>query len=100
MKPNWEKEEESGVVVEETTKLEAKPRTTPVLMLYNDDYNIFPHVIECLVKYCEHAEEQAHQIAMIVHTKGKCDIKHGSYDDLRPIYEALQENHLSVKIEI
>jgi ATP-dependent Clp protease adaptor protein ClpS len=49
--------------------------------------------------YCDHSKEQAEQIALIVHNSGKCDIKHGSYNKLRPIYEALQEHQLSVKIE-
>lgn len=92
MKPNWEKEEET-VLDTETVK-------SPAIILYNDDVNSFDHVIDCLVKYCEHQPEQAHQCALIVHTKGKCDIKHGEYDKLRPIYEALLDAGLSAKIEI
>jgi len=72
---------------------------TRAIILYNDDVNNFIHVINCLMLYCDHCKEQAEQIALIVHNSGKCDIKHGSYNKLRPIYEALQEHQLSVKIE-
>jgi ATP-dependent Clp protease adaptor protein ClpS len=72
---------------------------TKAIILYNDDVNNFIHVINCLMLYCDHSKEQAEQIALIVHHSGKCDIKHGSYNKLRPIYEALQEHQLSVKIE-
>jgi len=69
------------------------------IILYNDDVNDFMHVINCLMLYCDHCSEQAEQIALIVHNSGKCDIKHGSYNKLRPICEALLEQRLSVKIE-
>ncbi|MBS1650377.1 MAG: ATP-dependent Clp protease adaptor ClpS [Bacteroidetes bacterium] len=69
------------------------------LVLYNDDVNTFDHVINCLIKYCKHEVEQADQCAHIVHFKGKCAIKSGSFNSLRPICEALLENKLSAKIE-
>ena len=37
------------------------------IILYNDDVNTFDHVIECLVKICEHTYIQAEQCAYIVH---------------------------------
>lgn len=88
-------------IVEKQLEAEIKEMTEPskAIILYNDDVNSFEHVIECLILYCNHSTEQAEQIASIVHNNGKCDIKHGSQKKLKPIYEALQENHLSVKIE-
>lgn len=68
------------------------------LLLYNDDYNTFEHVIECLIKYCDHNPNQAHQCAVITHNNGKCEIKRGSYEDLKPIKDALIEQGLSVVI--
>jgi ATP-dependent Clp protease adaptor protein ClpS len=70
-----------------------------VIMLYNDEVNTFDHVIECLLIYCNHTIEQANQISLIVHHNGKCDIKHGSFNVLKPIYEALLDNNLKVSIE-
>jgi ATP-dependent Clp protease adaptor protein ClpS len=68
------------------------------IVLYNDDVNTFDHVIFCLMEYCEHNYYQAEQCALIVHNNGKCSIKSGSFEDLKPIAEALQEKQLSVKI--
>jgi ATP-dependent Clp protease adaptor protein ClpS len=51
------------------------------------------------MNYCEHAPDQAHQCALIIHNNGKHAVKHGSYEKLKPICEALLENHLTAKIE-
>jgi ATP-dependent Clp protease adaptor protein ClpS len=69
------------------------------IVLHNDDYNTFDHVIAMLVRYCEHTEEQAHQCALIVHFKEKCSVKRGDYDDLRPRCEALLQAGLTATIE-
>lgn len=69
------------------------------IMLYNDDKNTFSHVIECLVHYCKHSIQQAEQCATIVHFNGKCDIKHGTYENLEPICTALLDNGLRAKIK-
>ena len=68
------------------------------ILLYNDDINTFDHVIESLCKYCEHDSVQAEQCAWIVHNNGKCLVKRGSYDVLKPICNALKENGLSAQI--
>lgn len=70
-----------------------------VLMLYNDDVNTFDHVIESLVEICGHATLQAEQCATIVHTKGKCDIKHGNYKNLEKMCTKLLHRQLSATIE-
>jgi len=68
------------------------------IVLFNDDYNTFDWVIECLVKYCEHDAIQAEQCAWFVHTKGKYTVKLGSKRELKPIYETLLEKGLSAKL--
>lgn len=69
------------------------------LILYNDDVNTFDHVIETLVQVCNHTYEQAEQCAIIVHFKGKCDVKSGSYQTLKSMCLALLEAGLSAEIE-
>ena len=69
------------------------------LILYNDDVNTFDHVIDTLVKVCHHTFEQAEQCAIIVHFKGKCDVKSGSYSFLKPLCTALLNAGLSAEIE-
>lgn len=89
----WKEKEEDVLEATEVVK-------APAIILYNDDVNSFEHVIDCLIKYCNHQPEQAHQCAFIVHNNGKCDVKHGEYEKLKPIYEALLDAGLSAKIEI
>ena len=72
---------------------------TKALIVYNDDVNTFQHATNCLVKYCGHTLMQAEQCALIIHHTGKCDVKHGSFEKLKPICEALLENGLTAKIE-
>ena len=69
------------------------------IILYNDDLNTFDHVMYCLIKYCKHTAEQAEQCAMLVHYKGKCQVKNGSEIELLPICQALTEKGLSAVIE-
>ncbi len=69
------------------------------LVLHNDEVNTFGHVITCLIRYCEHSAEQAEQCAWIVHLKGKCQVKSGSYADLLPIQAALGDEGLWVTID-
>ena len=39
------------------------------IILYNDDINTFDHVIDVLIKVCDHTATQAEQCALIVHYK-------------------------------
>ena len=70
------------------------------LVIFNDDVNTFDHVIDCLMKYCEHTPEQAEQCSVIIHFKGKCAVKHGSSKSLSPICDALCRKGLSATVEI
>ena len=69
------------------------------IVLYNDDHNTFDHVIECLMAYCGHEVLQAEQCALIVHTRGKCSVKNGDFDELQPICTALLERDLTAEVE-
>ena len=68
------------------------------IILYNDDVNTFDHVIDTLIKVCDHTLEQAKQCSIIVHYKGKCSVKTGSYSDLKPRCTKLLEAGLSAEI--
>jgi ATP-dependent Clp protease adaptor protein ClpS len=72
---------------------------TKCIVVYNDDVNTFQHVIKCLVKYCGHDPIQAEQCALLIHYNGRTGVKNGSYNELRPICEALLERGLTAKIE-
>jgi ATP-dependent Clp protease adaptor protein ClpS len=68
------------------------------IVLFNDDVNTFDHVIDCLVKYCEHSPMQAEQCSYIVHYNGKCSVKKGGIQKLKPINQALIDQKLRAKI--
>ena len=69
------------------------------IILYNDDVNTFNHVINTLISVCDHTLEQAEQCSLIVHYKGKCSVKTGSYSDLKPMCTELLQAGLSAEIE-
>ena len=77
---------------------EAAEASEHQIILFNDDVNTFEHVIATLIRVCEHTEEQAHQCSLIVHYKGKCSVKTGAYDELKPQCTALLEAGLSAEI--
>ena len=69
------------------------------LILHNDDVNTFDFVIETLVEVCGHNPLQAEQCAFLVHHKGKCGVKKGSYADLEPLCLTLLQKGLSATID-
>ncbi|WP_010228896.1 ATP-dependent Clp protease adaptor ClpS [Gillisia marina] len=68
------------------------------IVLFNDEYNTFDHVIETLICACDHTPEQAEQCSLLVHYKGKCTVKTGPYNDLKPRCSKLLEAGLSAEI--
>lgn len=78
--------------------LEEEVVTQNEIVLFNDDVNTFDHVIDTLIHVCDHTSEQAEQCSLIVHYKGKCTVKTGLYDDLKPRCSMLLEAGLSAEI--
>jgi len=68
------------------------------IVLYNDDVNTFDHVIETLIYACEHTPEQAEQCSILVHYKGKCTVKTGTFKELEPKCSLLLDAGLSAEI--
>ncbi len=69
------------------------------LIVWNDDVNTFDWVIESLVDICGHEKIQAEQCAVIIHHRGKCSVKKGSFDDLRPQAEGLIDRGIQATID-
>ncbi|OGS71711.1 MAG: Clp protease ClpS [Flavobacteria bacterium RIFCSPLOWO2_12_FULL_35_11] len=68
------------------------------IILFNDDVNTFDFVIDCLIEICDHTAEQAEQCALLVHYKGKCAVKTGEYEELKPRCTQLLTRGLSAEI--
>jgi len=84
-------------IKEEVSVLD-KPKLQNEIVLYNDDVNTFDHVIETLMYVCDHTPEQAEQCTLIVHYNGKCTVKTGDYEDLKPRCSLLLDAGLSAEI--
>ncbi|OSZ78219.1 Clp protease ClpS [Chitinophagaceae bacterium IBVUCB1] len=69
------------------------------LIVWNDDVNTFDHVIQSLMEICEHYPEQAEQCALIIHHKGKCGVRKGTFEMLRPQAEALIDRGIQATID-
>lgn len=87
----------------EKTKSIIKSKTTKEgireLVLFNDDFNTFDFVIETLIELCEHDAIQAEQCAFMVHLKGKCAVKSGSFRELKPIQQEMLNRSLTASIK-
>jgi len=68
------------------------------LIVYNDDYNTFDHVINTLINVCKHTQQQAEQCTWIIHYNGKCSVKKGSYEELVPKKDAILDAGIDAKI--
>lgn len=68
------------------------------LVVFNDDFNTFEHVIRTLIHVCKHTPEQAEQCTWIIHYKGKCAVKTGSFEELQPMRQAICEQGIDAKI--
>jgi len=69
------------------------------LILHNDDVHSFDYVINSLIEVCDMEATQAEQCTYLVHYKGKCDVKKGAYESLRPFREGLIERELNATID-
>ena len=68
------------------------------LVVFNDDFNTFNHVISTLIKVCRHSSEQAEQCTWIIHHRGKCIVKNGSFEELRPMRAGITEAGIDARI--
>jgi ATP-dependent Clp protease adaptor protein ClpS len=70
------------------------------LVVWNDEVNSFDWVIQTLIEICNHSTEQAEQCAMIIHTQGKYAVKQGSYEELKPMCDAITDRGIGATIEV
>ncbi|NNM95754.1 MAG: ATP-dependent Clp protease adaptor ClpS [Bacteroidia bacterium] len=88
----------SNTITEKETVSDTLTGEVCTLILHNDDVHTFDDVIKALVKICGHSREQAEQCTLLVHYKGKCDVKRGSRKALTPMRGKLSERGLTVSI--
>jgi ATP-dependent Clp protease adaptor protein ClpS len=84
--------------IQEDLKTLEKHTNLNEIVLFNDEVNTFDFVIDCLIEVCDHTLEQAEQCTLLVHYKGKCTVKTGEYNDLKPRCSQLLNRGLSAEI--
>ncbi len=84
---------------ERSGALEAELSKERFLILHNDDVHTFDYVIDSLIDVCEMEPVQAEQCTYLVHYKGKCDVKKGELDFLKPFREGLIRKGLEATID-
>ena len=70
------------------------------LIVWNDEVNTFQWVIETLMEVCGHSYEQAEQCSYIIHFQGKYAVKKGTYDDLKPMCDAITDRGIGATVEL
>ncbi len=68
------------------------------LVVFNDEVNTFDHVIATLIDVCEHTPEQAEQCTLLIHYKGKCTVKNGSWEELVPMRNEICRRGISAEV--
>ncbi len=68
------------------------------LIVFNDEVNSFDHVIETLIDVCAHSPEQAEQCTLLIHYKGKCTVKNGSWEELVPMRNEICRRGISAEV--
>lgn len=91
--PLWEEDED--VLVEDDIGSDLPA----YLIVFNDEVNSFDWVIRCFMEILKHSHEQAEQLSIIIHFKGKATVKTGPKGDLAPLCEALLDRGLSAVVE-
>ncbi|MES2731884.1 MAG: ATP-dependent Clp protease adaptor ClpS [Bacteroidota bacterium] len=86
-------QEEEVDVLEETVDTDLRD-----LMVFNDEVNTFDHVINTLIKICKHTPEQAEQCTLLIHYKGKCAVKQGTFEELAPMRNAICNRGISAEV--
>jgi ATP-dependent Clp protease adaptor protein ClpS len=69
------------------------------LVLHNDDVNTFDYVMETLMIVCDHSQTQAEQCATITHYKGKCEVRSGSFKEMKEMRYKLISRGLKASID-
>ncbi len=70
------------------------------LVVYNDDHNTFDWVIQCFIEVLNHSLEQAEQLSLLIHFKGKASVKTAPFRVLKPMKDALLDRGLNAVIEL
>ena len=69
------------------------------LVLHNDEVNTFDYVMDTLVEVCDHSLTQAEQCATITHYKGKCEVRTGTFSEMKELRFELISRGLKASVD-
>ncbi len=69
------------------------------LIVFNDDFNTFDYVEECLINICNHSPEQAQQCSHLIHWRGSCCVKQGEYSTMQDMAKKLKRCGLKAGVQ-
>lgn len=69
------------------------------LIVFNDEVNTFEFVIETLIDVCGHSAEQAEQCTLLIHFKGKCAVKKGTFEELAPMRNDICRRGITAEVQ-
>lgn len=89
---------QEDIEVVELEEVDVDSEINRELVVFNDDVNSFDHVINALIEVCQHSPEQAEQCTLIIHYKGKCAVKKGTFDELAPMRNSICDRGISAEV--
>lgn len=92
-------QEETSTVLEEEKKYSAEDVYGRKVILYNDEFNSFEHVEQCLQKFCFKSRNEARKIALEAHNRGKAVCYKGSFEECETVAAKMAEQNLTVSVE-
>jgi len=90
---------DTDVLEEEEVDAEALLSLENHIVIYNDDVNTFQFIEKTLQDVCGHTVEQSMQCSYLIHHKGRCSVKQGSYKKLKPLLEEILFRKITATIE-
>ncbi|MFY7788651.1 MAG: ATP-dependent Clp protease adaptor ClpS [Thermoflexibacteraceae bacterium] len=96
MQYNWDTYATPDVL--EDVEMDVDATLERELVVFNDDVNTFDHVIDTLMQVCQHTAEQAEQCTLLIHFKGKCTVKVGTFNTLKPMRDAICDRGISAEV--
>ena len=91
---------ENDTIILQETDTDVLTEDPCTLIVWNDEVNTFEWVIDTLMEICGHSHEQAEQCAYIIHFSGKYGVKQGSYDELKPMCDAITDRGIGATVEV
>ncbi|MEK7253833.1 MAG: ATP-dependent Clp protease adaptor ClpS [Bacteroidota bacterium] len=92
-------EEDADVLLEDQVIDDLGTGEVSQLVVYNDNVNSFEWVIKSFIDVLKHSSEQAEQLSVLIHTKGKAIVKTAPLKELRPKKDALLDRGLAAIID-